>query len=230
MIILTGVSGGVGKKIFKGLSKIDNIIGIYNSNKPSFNFLSKKCSIQKIDLLNESTITSFIDTFLTKEKKITLIHLASLKSEKLLINYDINDIKNEFDVNFFAPTFFSKKIIPIMAANNWGRIIFFSSTGGEKGDIGTASYTASKMSLLGLSRVISIEYAKFNITSNVIRLGNFDTGMYKKLSKDKQKELLKLVPSKKLGNFKDIVTTIKMIIDSDYINNTEVNIDGGMRR
>jgi len=230
MIILTGASGGVGKKIFKDLSKIDNIIGIYNSNKPSFNFLSKKCRIKKIDLLDESAVTSFIDKVLRKEKKITLIHLASLKSEKLLINHSINDIKNEFDVNFFAPTFLSKKIIPIMASNNWGRIIFFSSTGGEKGDIGTASYTASKMSLLGLSKVISMEYAKFNITSNVIKLGNFDSGMYKKLSKDKQKELINLIPSKKLGNFKNIVSTIKVMIDSDYINNAEVNIDGGMRR
>ena len=84
------------------------------------------------------------------------------------------------------------------------------------------------MATLGLSKVISLEYGKFNITSNTIRLGNFNTGMYKKLSKSKQEELINQIPSKKLGDFKDIVSTINLIIKSNYINGAEINIDGAM--
>lgn len=228
MIILTGVSGGIGSNIIKNLSKIDNIIGIYNLNKPVLNISSKKCKLQKVNLLNLKDINFFIKKFLNKEKKISLIHLACLKTEKLLINQNIKSIKNDFNVNFFAPTYFSQKIIPLMIKNNWGRFIFFSSTGGEKGDIGTASYTSSKLATLGLSKVISVEYGKFNITSNIIRLGNFNTGMYKKLTNTKQKELINSIPSKKLGNFNNIVSSIKLLIDSEYINGAEINIDGGM--
>jgi len=228
MIIVTGASGGIGKKILKKLSAIDRVIGIYNSNKPQFKSISSKCKLYKVNLLNNKSIIEFTENFLQKEKKIIIIHLASIKKNKLLINQSMDDIKKDFDLNFFSATFFSKLLIPIMAKNNWGRFIFFSSTGGEKGDIGTASYTSTKMATLGLSKVISKEYGKFNITSNVIRLGNFDTGMYKKLSKSKQKELVQLIPSKKLGNFKDIVSTINLIIKSNYINGAEINIDGGM--
>ena len=52
--------------------------------------------------------------------------------------------------------------------------------------------------------------------------------MYKKLSKSKQKELINQIPSKKLGDFKDIVSTINLIIKSNYINGAEINIDGAM--
>ena len=36
MIILTGVSGGIGLPLAKQLAKIDNVIGIYKKNKPSY--------------------------------------------------------------------------------------------------------------------------------------------------------------------------------------------------
>ena len=228
MIIVTGASGGIGRKILKDISKIDKVIGIYNSNKPNFKFISSKCKIYRINLLNENEIREFTKKYLQKEKKISLVHLASLKKESLLINQNIDDMKKDFDLNFFSAAYFSKLLIPMMAKNNWGRFIFFSSTGGEKGDVGTASYTSTKMATLGLSRVISLEYSKFNITSNIIRLGNFNTGMYKKLSVSKKKELINQIPSKKLGDFKDIVSTISLIIKSNYINGAEINIDGAM--
>ena len=41
---------------------------------------------------------------------------------------------------------------------------------------------------------------------------------------------MNLIPSKTLGNFQNIFLTIKLFIESEYINGAEVNIDGGMRR
>ena len=228
MIVLTGVSGGIGNNIIQSLSSIDNVLGIYNNNKPPINLNKNKVILFKIDLTDEKKIKKFIDENLKKEKKITLIHLASIKNDNLILNQDIKKLKNIFELNFFAPYILSKYIIEIMVKNNWGRIIYFSSTGGEKGDQGTSAYTSSKLALLGLSRVISKEYARFNITSNVIKLGNFNTGLFKKLPKSKQKTLIENIPSKKLGDFKDISSTIRLIINSNYINGAEINIDGGM--
>ena len=82
MIIITGVSGGIGKKIVKDISKIDRVIGIYNSNKPNFKIISNKCKIQKVNHLNEDEIIKFTKNYLLKQKKITLVHLASLKKLK----------------------------------------------------------------------------------------------------------------------------------------------------
>ena len=228
MIVITGISGGVGLNIIKDVSKLDQVIGLYFNNKPKLKI--KNVRFFKINLNTESEIKEFVNANLSKEKKITIIHMASIKIDKILINQKMRDVKNMFQVNFFAPFLLSKLIIPLMVKNHWGRIIFLSSTGGEQGDVGTSVYTSTKRSICGLSRVLSLEYGSFNITSNLIKLGNFDTGLYKKLTKSKQNELIKSIPSKKLGNFKNITSTIKLLINSDYINGTEINIDGGMKR
>ena len=73
---------------------------------------------------------------------------------------------------------------------NYGKIIIFSSTDGYQGDIGTSSYTSTKHSLHGLSKVISKEYGARGITSTVLLLGNYNYGLYKNLIK-KQKTFRK---------------------------------------
>ena len=45
MIIVTGISGGIGKKIITDLVKIDNIIGLYNSNRPQGYSKNKKLKL-----------------------------------------------------------------------------------------------------------------------------------------------------------------------------------------
>ena len=44
----------------------------------------------------------------------------------------------------------------------------------------------------------------------------------------KQKQLLKRVPSNKCGHIKNIYNAIEFIINSDYVNNSEIKIDGGL--
>ena len=53
-------------------------------------------------------------------------------------------------------------------------------------------------------------------------------GMFKSLSKEKQKQLLKKVPNNKHGHIKNIYNAIEFIINSDYVNNSEIKIDGGL--
>jgi len=75
---------------------------------------------------------------------------------------------------------------------------------------------------------MSKEYGKYNITFNTLKLGNFNYGLFKKLPKSKQKKLLAAVPSNKTGNVINILNAINFLINSDYVNNSEINIDGGM--
>ena len=115
-----------------------------------------------------------------------------------------------------------------MIFSKWGRIIFFSSTGALRGDVGTSAYSASKTALYGLSKVISKEYGKYNITSNIISLGYFESKMWSSLNSNLQKKLLKQTLNGKLGDPSVIFDTIKLIVKHSYINMSKIDLDGGM--
>ena len=52
--------------------------------------------------------------------------------------------------------------------------------------------------------------------------------MFEKLNKKIQNKILKDIPSGKTGSFSNIKNAIRFIISSDYVNGTEINIDGGI--
>ena len=116
-----------------------------------------------------------------------------------------------------------------MIKNNWGRIINISSTGGEKGDIGTTMYTSTKLASQGVTHIISKEFARFGITANTIKLGNFNTGLFLKLNENLKKKILKEIPSGKTGKIRNIYKAINFLINSDYTNDATINVDGGYR-
>ena len=115
-----------------------------------------------------------------------------------------------------------------MIKYNYGRFIFLSSKKAEQGSEGNIIYSFSKSGLYGLSRSISKEYRKFNITSNIISLGYFDSKMWASLNSSIQKKLLKQTLYGKLGNPSVLYDTIKLIVKYQFINMAKIDLDGGM--
>lgn len=222
LIILLGSSGGIGTPILNYFSKKYNIIAIYKKNRPIVT--NKRIKYLKLDLAKKIKINKSY----YNNKKIIYINLAAIKNDKLLINYKKSEWRMAFKINVESTFEILKIILPEMILNKWGRIINFSSTDGINGDVGISSYSATKYSLHGLSRTLSKEYGMLGITSNVLVLGNFNYGMFKKLKDEKQKRILERVPNKKTGNIKNIINAINFLINSDYVNGAEIKIDGGI--
>ena len=223
MIVLTGASGGIGLEILEGLSRIDDVLAIYNSSKPK-NINLPNIEFEKVDISDPDEILSFIDRNKKNLTNITLVNLAAVSIDGLLANYDLEDWETVIRVNLSSNFLFSRHLIPLMIKDKWGRIIHVSSTNSA---IGAGAYSSSKSGLEGLSKALSREYARYNITSNIIKLGVFNTGMFHALSEKNQKAFLDRIPSKKLGQTSNVTNAISFLIDSDFVNGASITIDGG---
>jgi len=224
MIILTGISGGIGLPLAKQVSKIDQVIGIYKNNKPKISI--KNVIFLQCDISVEKQLTK-LDKYIRSNDQLILISVAAVKFDSLLINQSMSSWKKMIDINLGSNFLICKYLIKKMIFSKWGRIIFFSSTGAKRGDIGTAGYSASKTGLYGLSKVISKEYGQYNITSNILELGAFEAGMYKKLNEKQKMKIINKLPNKKLGTINEITLAIKLLIKSSFINGSIIKIDGG---
>ena len=227
LIIISGASGGIGKLLIKKLSEKFKILFIYNKNKPRFAKTDKYLKIDYDEASKIKNISIKLKKMILSEKKIIFLNLAAIKIDKLSIQINKNEMNKTFNVNYFSLFYLVQAILPNLIRNKWGRVINFSSTGGLAGEVGTLLYTSSKHACTGMMKVFSKEFAKFNITFNTIKLGNFDAGMYKKLTKSAKANILKKIPSEKTGDVNSIYNAIKFIIGSNYVNGSEVSVDGG---
>jgi len=224
------ISGG-SSKIFQDLIQKNyfnnsNIVAIYNSSKNLFK--TKNIKYLKIDYSKDFKLGE-IEKLIQNYQKIIFINFAAKKNDKIILDIDCNDFLKSLKINTLSYFKICKFILPIMIKNKWGRIINISSTGGERGDVGTAVYTSSKLASNGITSIISKEFARFGITSNTIKLGNFNTGMFLSLNANKKKKILNDIPSKKTGKISNIYKAISFLVKSEYSNNAILNIDGGYR-
>ena len=223
MILLTGASGGIGSEILEDLSKVDDVLAIYNSSKPK-NISISNITFEKVDISDPDEILSFVNRNKKNLKNVTLVNLAAVSIDGLLANYDLEDWEKVIRVNLSSNFLFSRYLIPIMIKDKWGRIIHVSSTNSA---IGAGAYSSSKSGLEGLSKALSREYARYGITSNILKLGVFNTGMFHALSEKNQKAFLNRIPSKKLGQALNVANAISFLINSEFVNGASITIDGG---
>ena len=224
MIILTGASGGIGKEMLESLSELDDVIAIYNSSEPDPIKSTNRIIYHRMDICSESEIINFVNSHSSSLNKITLVHGAGVAESDLVLNHSRDMWETAVEVNLTANILLTKALLPYMIRQKWGRIVHFSSI---RVSAGTLSYTTTKRALLGLSEVLSQEYAKFNITSNALILGAFDTGMFRKLKQKVKQELISQIPGKKLGCAEDITRAIEFIMNSPFVNGAQITIDGG---
>jgi 3-oxoacyl-[acyl-carrier protein] reductase len=227
LIIISGASGGIGSLLIKILSKKFKILCIYNRRKPK---LEGTIKYLQIDYSNQAQVKNAcikLKKMTVLEKKIIFLNLAATKIDKISINIKRSEMNEIFNINYFSLFNIIQSILPSLIKNKWGRVINFSSTGGLSGDVGTLLYTSSKHASLGMMRVLSKEFAKFNITFNTIKLGNFDTGMFKELTEKTKENILTKIPSGKTGDTQSICNAINFIIRSSYVNGAEIAVDGG---
>ena len=229
MYIIIGASSGIGQKVLQNLANEDDILAIYNSKKPKIkNKTKKKIKYLKINLLKKNNYEKIFKKYKNKLKKITCINLAALTLDKMLPNISEEEITKVYDVNVFSNILIAKALLKYMIEDKWGRFIHFTSTKALQGDLGISIYSSSKSSLIGFSNSLAKEYGRYRINSNIISLGYFDSPLWNRLNENKKKELLKEVPSLKIGKIKDIIKTIKYIKNTDYLNGANIKLDGGI--
>lgn len=98
---------------------------------------------------------------------------------------DINSWKNIIEVNLIGAYYTAKSAIPYLKKRGGGKIITIGSGLGHKGRADSSAYSCSKAGLWMLTRVLSQELHKFNISVNELIPGPVDTSMGDASKQDK---------------------------------------------
>jgi 3-oxoacyl-[acyl-carrier protein] reductase len=134
----------------------------------------------------------------------------------------------------------SRAVIPQMAANKFGRLIYIGSVFGLEPEQSSVIQSTLRTGLNSFSKCIATEYASSGVTANVICPGYFDTPLCRSLSKQyaesqgkTSEEVLEqwrnIAPIKEFGDPDDLgaLVTFLSSAKAKFITGTSISIDGG---
>ena len=136
------------------------------------------------------------------------------------------------DINLKTLFFLSQKAARSMVeAKSGGKIINIASMLSYQGGIRVPSYTASKSGVMGLTRILANEWAKYGINVNAIAPGYFATNNTAALQADETRnsEILGRIPAGRWGDPSDLGGAVVFLASkaSDYVQGVTLPVDGG---
>ena len=97
-----------------------------------------------------------------------LINNAGILRDKSFTKMEEENWDGVMNVHLKGAYCVSRPAFEVMRANNYGRIIMTTSGAGLFGNFGQSNYASAKMGLVGLTNVLKLEGAKYNVKTNVI--------------------------------------------------------------
>ena len=224
MIIITGITGGIGKFLFDKFSQAgEEIIGTYHLIKPEGKAHEQTVPL---DITDFSQVEKFVANI--KSKNITLINCAGVSANAFAHKSSVEEWTNVINVNLTGTFHLIRATLPLMREQNFGRIINLSSIVSETGVMGTSAYAASKAGLNGMIKSIALENAKKGITINNINLGYFKVGMINTVPEEIQEIIKSKIASNEFGDPENIFSTIQYIRNTPYLNGACLDLNGGL--
>ncbi len=238
-VLVTGAGTGLGKAIAIELCKNDfEVVLHYRSSKSGIedalsriNELGKKATSLCFDITDRAQCKQILEQDIEQNGSYYgIVCNAGITKDAAFPMMTDDDwdsvVRTNIDgfYNVVKPC-----IMPMIAAHEGGRIIAISSVSGIMGNRGQVNYSASKAALIGAVKALALEVAKRNITVNAVAPGLIDTQMTK-LDETVKKEILKMIPLKRMGKPQDVADTVAFLMSdkANYITRQVISVNGGL--
>lgn len=233
--IVTGGTRGIGRGITEAFLKNGaTVIATYASNDTAANSFKEEMAtfgdrliLKKFDVSKTSECEEFFNTL---EEIDILVNNSGIRKDNLLATLSEDDWDQVMNINLKGTYNMSKFAVLKMMRKRYGRIINISSIGGALGLPGQANYAASKAGQIAISKSLSKEVAKRNITVNNIAPGFIETELIQDLPEDQVKEYKKQVPMKRFGSTEEVAHAVMFLAsrEASYITGTTIEVSGGL--
>ena len=158
-----------------------------------------------------------------------LVNNAGIKRDGAFVLMDSAAWQDVIDTNLNG-TFNYCRAVMRNFMRRGGAIINVASVAGQVGVPGQANYCASKAGVIGLTRALAKEVARFGVRVNAVAPGYIDTDMTASMDENARKRLLGQVPLGKPGSARD-VARIALFLAGDaagYVTGQVWTMDGGL--
>lgn len=237
--IISGASRGIGRTIALELAREGvNISFNYLKSRQDAEDLKKElkamgvgAEASQVDIANFEAVAEWV-----KKTKASfggldiLINNAGIINDKALMFMKKDDWQKVIDTNLGGVFNLTQAAIIGFMKQKSGAIVNITSVSGIIGLERQTNYSASKAGIIGFTKSLAKEVAKYNVRVNAVAPGFIETDMLGDLKEAQKTTLLKRIPLARLGKPEEVARVVRFLVSeaADYITGQTIIIDGGL--
>lgn len=248
-ILITGAASGIGLALAEFIATKNTRVILSDINQDALDSIASELSDKGISVSTLKLDVSSFDDIANAGNYIreqggqvdALINNAGIQYVSKLEEFPPEQWQRIIDILLVGPAMLTRELLPLMRANNFGRIINIGSIHSLVASPYKSAYVAAKHGILGFSKTIALETADCDVTVNTICPSYVKTPLVEKQIADQAKEngiseeevidkiMLEPMPKKSFIDMDEIAGAVSYLLSDAARNFTgqELVLDGG---
>lgn len=238
-ILVTGGARGIGKGIVSELlSKGYKVSFLYcgskeaadelveSSTKKGYDVCAYQCDVKEYPLVSQT-----VKTILSERGDIDgLVNNAGVTMDSSLFLMKMEQWSGVLNTNLNGAFHVTKALITYFMKRKKGAIVNVASIAGMKGMSGQTNYCTSKSGLIGFTKSLAVETAKYGIRVNAVAPGYIKTDMTASINEKVKEQMYQQIPMGREGTVEEIAPIVEVLLSdaASYITGQIISIDGGI--
>ena len=236
--VVTGGASGIGQATAEVLAEAGATVGIGDIARDKGEAVAagirkkgQKAECFALDLTDRGSIASFVAAVLQRFGHVDiLVNGAGWGKTIPFVESDDAFWEKVINLNFIGPMRLTKALLPQMFERKSGRIVNVSSDAGRVGSLGETVYSGAKAGLLGFTKALAREGARFNVTVNCVCPGPTDTPLMAAVPEKIKEAFVKAIPMRRFGRPAEVAQAIAFFVgpNTDYVTGQVLSVSGGL--
>ncbi|MEP6996743.1 MAG: SDR family NAD(P)-dependent oxidoreductase [Betaproteobacteria bacterium] len=129
--------------------------------------------------------------------------------------YPVDAWRQVIEVNLNGVFHCNRAVVPVMLAQDYGRIVNIASVAGKEGNPNASAYSASKAAVIGLTKSLGKELARTGVRVNCVTPAAVKTAIFDQMSQQHIDFMLSKIPLGRFGTVEEIAALVAWLCTED---------------